>query len=306
MKDFDVSKLTQEQLDAHFVLSVRQNDGMAEFWLRNGANVNGRFEWNESVLIYAIQNDNEELAVKLIEAGIDVNGTDRFKDPILFYALDDVKWLNILAKGNLNINARTNRYGETALSIAYKENNEKIFDRLIELGIDVNVPMVTGKYPALIYDIVYRDGKWVDKLIKANVDVNSKDGYGTPALMLAIRYEYTDVITKLIDAKADVNLSDSNEETPLMMAYKYWTVQKLIESGADVNAVNYLGETALIQHVKDYALLRTDEESKIIELLLQSGADTSVVTRNGDTALSIACRTKYKDLIGLIKAYSGK
>ena len=308
MKTIDVSKLTQEQLDAHFVVSVKKNDGLAGFWLDAGANVNGILDWNESALIYAIKNDNVELAEMLIEAGIDVNGTDRFNEPLLFYVLDDVKWLNILAKGDLNVNARTNYVEDnTALLRAYYDKNEEVFDRLIELGIDIDALSTSG-VPILIISIS-NGGIWLDKLIKSNANVNIRDRDGIPAFFFAIYYNEVDVLNKLIEAKVDLNLTIPHDEvTGLMITTKYEIASILIKNGANINARDAFGKTALIRHVHNYVnkFAYHEESRKIIGLLLESGADANVVPYDGKTALKLARKSKDKELINLIRKYTSE
>lgn len=303
MSDIGVSKLTQAQLDAHFVLSVRQNDGLAKYWLDAGANVNGKLDWNENVLIYAILNDNEELFDILIDAGADVNGTDRFMVPVLFYALDDVKWLNKLAaQGNLNVNVRDyKRYGITPMTHAYETENEAVADRLIELGINLNVPTHEDMENNILIWSIQDDGKWLDKFLNAGIDLNTAFRFEGTALHLAVEKSKNTIASKLIDAKADVNATNAAGETPLMITDSFEVAKKLIENGADVNARDKKGYTALIKHVDNCYYSNYDEKIKIIKLLLKHGANTKTEAADGACAISIAKRKREKEIVDLIK-----
>ncbi|MCL1941758.1 MAG: ankyrin repeat domain-containing protein, partial [Synergistaceae bacterium] len=95
-------------------------------------------------------------------------------------------------------------------------------------------------------------------------------------------------IERAIEAGADVNLAGeymgSEEVTPLMLAAYLRDEAKvlslLLEAGADVNAEESDGSTALMYAVEG-------RKPKNILLLLEAGADAYVVNSHGNSALSI-------------------
>lgn len=299
MKDFDVSKLTGEQLNTHFCVSVEQNDGMALFWLEAGADVNSRFQ-GEPVLLYAIENDNEELATKLVELGADVNALDSEEKPILFHALNDVKWLNILTKGKLDINVKDSG-NYNAFSIAYKNDKEDVADRLIELGIEVEGAVIKGT-PILIACVGWNKGRWLDKLLGLKLDVNARDKDGYNALIWAVRRDNEYAVAKLIEAGAEVNLQDFEGSTALMFVRNYAIADKLIKSGAKPNIANKYNETAIRRCLETYAEVsyyHTEEMENICELLIRNDAEHNVYERT--SLLNFAYKAKSKKLAKLIK-----
>lgn len=96
---------------------------------------------------------------------------------------------------------------------------------------------------------------------------------------------------------ADVNAMDDNGKTALIAAaFKNHTevVNFLLENGADVNAKNNSGKTALIVAAfKGY----TD----VVKLLLEKGADTNVKANNGDTALTVAEKNGHIEIVHLLE-----
>ena len=307
MKDFDVLKLTQKQLNTYFGASVKQDDGMALFWLEAGADVNSRFE-DEPVLLYAIRNENEELANKFIDLGADVNARDSSKEPILFSVLHDVKWLNVLAKGNLDINVKKSN-GENAFSVAYKNDKEDIADRLVELGISIDGAIVFNDVldicaPILIACVSWYKGRWLDKVLSLNVNVDVRDEDGYSALFFAVRRQNEDALDKLIEAGANVNLKDYDGSTALMCARKLSIADKLIKYGAKIDLRDDLGYTALSRQLEAYSsweFHRTEETEKICELLIKNSEGLTKYDR--EIALSFARKAKNKNLIRLIKEY---
>ena len=89
----------------------------------------------------------------------------------------------------------------------------------------------------------------------------------------------------LIGQKSDAAVADSRGITPLMYAAEVGSLDAmrlLIDRGADVNAQNAFGSTALMWSVSDPAKVR---------LLLDHGAQVNIAARSGRTALIIAAFT---------------
>lgn len=89
----------------------------------------------------------------------------------------------------------------------------------------------------------------------------------------------------LVKALPNPNAADEKGITPLMYAAEAGSVESmriLIERGADVNAQNAYGSTALMWSVSDAAKVR---------LLLEHGADVNLVAKSGRTALIVAAFT---------------
>ena len=89
----------------------------------------------------------------------------------------------------------------------------------------------------------------------------------------------------LLDQGVSANTPDGREITPLMWAAEIGSVdamRTLIAAGADVNAQNNFGATALMWSVSDAVKVR---------LLLDHGADVNKVANSGRTALILAAFT---------------
>ncbi len=101
----------------------------------------------------------------------------------------------------------------------------------------------------------------------------------------AIRENNLTQLKSLLDQKGSANVADDRGITPLMYAAEIGSpdaMRLLIDGGADVNAQNSFGSTALMWSVSDPAKVR---------LLLDHGADVNTVARSGRTALIVAAFT---------------
>lgn len=142
---------------------------------------------------------------------------------------------------------------------------------------------------------------------------NARDGSSTAlgeACFYAFREGMNDVVTALLDKGANVNAPCSFDgETPLMYAAAECTVEivkRMVEMGADVNAVSKEGETPLSSaRTAEIAQLLLDKGAKmndgtlirasqfpdrpdVVELLIKRGAKTDVKSNRGWTAMTWA------------------
>ncbi|MBV9401112.1 MAG: ankyrin repeat domain-containing protein [Bryobacterales bacterium] len=107
----------------------------------------------------------------------------------------------------------------------------------------------------------------------------------TDKLYDAIRANDLSGLKALLDQSVSPNTPDGRQITPLMYAAEIGSLDAmkiLVERGADVNAQNAFGSTALMWSVSDPQRVR---------LLLDHGADVNRVAKSGRTALIIAAFT---------------
>ncbi len=149
---------------------------------------------------------------------------------------------------------------------------------LLEAGVDLSTPILIGEeYELEDYDEIsllfyvirnYASMEAIELLLEYGLDIKECDDTGVSALDTAVKFKRHDVIKLCIDRGLDVNISSRKSGiTPLMLASCFsntQTVELLLASGADINAIDKAGMSP-----KDYA--RKLGQKKMQEFLADKG-----------------------------------
>lgn len=204
-----------------------------------------------SPLDLAIQSGSKE-TVRLILQKSDVTvpymGTDLMPLHAAAHFLDDdATIVKLLLSKGANIGLEDSR-GNSALSYAARQGNERVLRLLLDEGAKVNDTIYSLLYHP---DCWYVQHPWLLTVAKMILENTPVDFCGTPRktpLRLAVEYHDADLVWSILERGADVNARHSDRSTPLHMAA--WRgrddlVKLLLEYGADVHAKDRTCETAL-------------------------------------------------------------
>jgi ankyrin repeat protein len=144
-------------------------------------------------------------------------------------------------------------------------------------------------------------------LVAAGADVNAQDASQQSAYLIATSEVGDDprLLELTLANGADVDAKDSYNGTGVIRAADrgYTTiVRRLLETEIDVDHVNRLGWTALLEAV---ILGGGDAEHvEVVRLLVDAGADTEIGDANGVTALAHARDNGYEQMAEILAAAS--
>lgn len=224
---------------------------IAEFLIKNGADVNIADDEGDTPLLYAVQYcyisqklDTRNIDL-LLKYKADVKVVNKDGESVLYYLCAEKKPdLNLIKKFiKLGAPINTSGYNFTPLTRALDNENIELAKLLIESGADVNLKNHNNKYPlCMACDI--GDLSLVKYMISkgANVNVTGKENY-TPLLYAADcdSKDSLEIVKLLVEKGAKVNVSNDRGYTPLIYAcwdryHGFEIIKYLVSKKADINA----------------------------------------------------------------------
>ncbi|WP_108585420.1 ankyrin repeat domain-containing protein [Paenisporosarcina sp. OV554] len=169
--------------------------------------------------------------------------------------------------------------------------------RLIKEGVNINAQDSKGRTATMI--ATYNNDIATAKiLIEAGADVNIQDGLQNNPFLYAGAEGYFDILKLTIDAGADPTITNRYGGTALIPASEHGYVnvvkELLIHTDTDVNHINNLGWTALLE-----AIILNDgneKQQQTVQLLVDYGADVKISDKNDVTPLQHARKKGYKEI----------
>jgi ankyrin repeat protein len=196
--------------------------------------------------------------------------------------------------------------GNTLLHGAAERNDSSLFEALLAKGFDINVPNSKGETPFLL---LVKNSRFMDsqrsaerrelvqRLIDQGADIQVRDADGRGLLELAIFAQNALLIDLFMDLGLDLNARNRWGRTPFMEAVRWQAyeeqvsrgrssqksdpnpalLRRMIEKGADVQARDNLGESAL-SYLK--------AAPTVLEILQSAGQDPNAAAANGTSMWS--------------------
>ena len=183
-----------------------------------------------------------------------------------------------------DVNAVNNK-GQTPLWFACCDGQESIVRLLLDIGAN---PTIADKYgDSCLHAAIngHCSTKTIQEILDHGAHVNAVNQDGDTPLLLACSTAQADTVRLLLHAKADPNIAyiDGNASLHAAIAAdcNKETVLEIINYGADVNAVNKRGRTALL-------LGCFFRQLDLVKVLLKAGANPSIDDEEGFSCLHAA------------------
>ena len=302
-----------DEVDDQLIDAAQKGDTKAVLSaLENGANVNARNKYGLSALMVAAKEAKTDTALALIEKGADVNEADNENSTPLLFATEggQVDIVTALLEKGADVNARRDD-GCTAL-ISAAMGSTSIVRELLRHGADVNAESenVTALITARQYgqtdivNILMEAGATynlneqlmdaaekgnevkVRELLAKGADPSAKEHGKT--VMTAAKNSRNQAVIRLLASL------DPNER--LLAAAKEGdtgVVLEMLDKGADIDASDINGDTALI-------LASTNGKKETVLALLKRGADIGATGNSIKTSVELAAENGHMDIVRVL------
>lgn len=221
-----------------------------ELFFQNGVNPMQKYKNDANILLYAIGNDDENLALTkyFLSKGISINSKDQL--------------------------------GHGAIEYAAKGQNPSLLKALIQMGLKPSNDMLLfaakgskkGREALPVFEYLIND-------LKIDPKYTDKEGYNALHHLLSGRTTNDEMTAYFLALKVNPEQPNLDGETPLMKAAqrnKKELILQMIELGiTNINTVDKKGMSAL-----SYAFIGATPE--VAELLIKQGAETGIVDKKGN------------------------
>lgn len=280
------------------------DQALVELLLDAGADINAANRYGQGPIHIAVQQHDAAMVKRLLAAGADKEKVDGAGETALLTAarLGDAAIVDELLAAGAAIEARDLDYGQTPLMLAVRQEHKSVVQRLLQAGADVNAQSYAGELQKLVFpgDVPVGTSQGVGINRSGLPDRGMRypiTGTKTP-LLFATRQGNLELTRMLVEAGGDIEQADVNGITPLINAILNHSVVNinrtgksdhlkialyLVEQGANVNAMDWYGQTPLWAAVDirnlEFAVTETtnrvdrEEAYKLIEALLAKGAE---------------------------------
>ena len=270
--------------------------GVAEYMLRNGADVSQSLEDGTTALLVAAKMGrlhHVELLIRMCGVGI-------------LGQVSNFKWncLHLASRGG---------------------HDELVAFLLAQRVFDVN-STCSNEMSSLYIASHHGHAACVDLLIRNGADVDAKNYNGASALYTACKHGHVHVARTLVSAGADVNVRNSRGSTPLLTAcnHKHLEIVRfLIASGADTRSAKGAhgwvslhlacrqGELSIVRALVEEGRADVDAKTREVQytplhvaaaqnwisivryLVAKGGANVSLMTSAGETASTLASQRSH-------------
>lgn len=306
----DIEAIDNEGMTPLFRAAASGSIEMVDILLDNGANPFKRNIYRHSILSYACMTDS--ILHTSIEKGEQISTFTNVrpdktvlnrlieytgKDILTIYdaaIMNDIEKADELLQKEPSLLDARNSEGMRPLQYAAKIGNAEMVRYLLDKGSHMSCDEDTD--PPILLSAFGGSVEVAELLLDNGANMNSRSDIGRLPMHEAAQYDSIDLMRFFLSRDADPNATDSYNNAPIHFAESPECIKVLLDAGADVDAKDYTGDTAL--YLWNMPILET------VRILHSYGADIQTRNDNGETPINYAITRKNGELLdALINAY---
>lgn len=171
---------------------------------------------------------------------------------------------------------------------ASRYGTPRIIDYLVERGA---MEAKSGEFSPLAESSYAGNVETTKRMLELGFDAECKDEVSLSPLHRAVSSGHADIVHLLLKFGADPNACDNTGRTPLFYVKSCKIAEELIQAGADVSAVNDMGEPCIATHF-------IHGRGDIVRLLVQHGAEQDGPLRDSPVTDGTAAIVEYLEESG--------
>lgn len=335
----DVNAKDETQQSAYLIATSEGYLDLLRLTLAHGAKVDDKDSWNGTGLIRAAERGHALVVGELLRAGIARDHINRIGYQAIHEAVwlgDDTPeyatTVRVLAAGGVELDRRSPSAELTPLEMARQIGHTGAAGILETI---TSAARPADPDAALLQAAEVGDANAVAIALRAGANIEARDAHDRTALLLAATYDRVPVANVLVAMGANPNALDDRHDTPwlvtgvtgsvamleaLLPANPDLTirnrfgglspipaserghidyVRRVVLTGVDLNHVNDLGWTALLE-----AVILGDggpNHQEVVQILLAAGADRDIADRAGVSALQHAEQRGQNEVARLLR-----
>ena len=262
--------------------------------------VDSRFENGATVLHYSAMYNHPALMSMFIKRGAYLEARDENNNTPIHTAVvsGNLEIVELLIRSGVDVDAR-NGSSSTPLHLAVTQSGKlEIIEYLLDNGADINSRNIYGDTALHISVDPEVSPEFVQLLLLRNTDPNSRDKNGNTPIMLALARDNRKAVELLLANKTDLYAKNYNEITPLVRALmKGIDVISWFYTPELNKTIDAYGNTPLHTAVTNKAAVN------VVDFIIQTGADLNKKNFLGNTALHAAVEADYTDAAALLIKY---
>lgn len=337
----DVNAVDATQQSAYLIATSEGFLDLLELTLASGAEVDAKDGWNGTGLIRAAERGHHLVVGRLLRAGIDEDHVNRIGYQAVHEAVwfgadaaSELATVQVLVAGGVELDRPSGSEGLTPLEMA-RERGYRTLERVLDAA--ERHQSSADPDAALLAAASAGDADAVALALRDGARLEARDGDGRTALLLASAADHVEAARVLVAMGADPDALDDRHDTPWLVTGVTGSVamletllparpdlglvnrfggvsvipaserghvdyvRRVVSTGIDIDHVNRLGWTALLEAV----VLGDGGErhQEVVRILLDAGADASIADRDGVTALEHAERSGYEEMARILREH---